>query len=61
MGVNSIFCPTEFDILPLAIIDSGSDGEGAELYPIIRFVPKFATSSEIAINEVGVLKVVDCV
>ena len=59
MGVNSIFCPTEFDILPLAIIDS--DGEGAELYPIIRFVPKFATSSEIAINEVGVLKVVDCV
>ena len=59
MGVNSIFCPTEFDILPLAIIDS--DGEGAELYPIIRFVPKFATSLEIAINEVGVLKVVDCV
>jgi hypothetical protein len=61
VGVNSIFCPTEFDILPLAIIDSGSDGEGAELYPIIRFVPKFATLSEIAINEVGVLKVVDCV
>ena len=61
VGVQSVFCPIEFSILPDLIIDS-SEGEGAELYPVLRYNSKADVSTlNIAINEVGVIKVVDCI
>lgn len=58
VGVSSIFCPDEYNNLPTAIIDSNT-GEGATLYPVLKFVPK--TNKYSTINELGVIKVVDCV
>jgi hypothetical protein len=60
VGVSSVFCPIEFTSLPNSFIDSNT-GEGAELYPVIRYVPKVSISTSIALNQVGVLKIVDCV
>jgi hypothetical protein len=60
VGVSSVFCPTEFTTLPTTFIDS-NNGEGAVLYPVIKYLPKGNISSGIAINELGVIKVVDCV
>ena len=60
VGIRSIFCPNEFSEVPPAIIDSRT-GEGAEVFPILKFVPKGNDIPGIAINQFGVIKVVDCV
>lgn len=60
VGVNSIFCPTEFDTFPEFFIDSNT-GEGAEIYPVIKYKPKQTTTAGVAINQQGVIKVVDCI
>lgn len=60
VGVKSTFCPTEFNEFPEFFIDS-IEGEGAEIYPVIKYKPKQSRISGIAINQQGIIKVVDCV
>lgn len=60
VGINSIFCPNEYSTSPITVIDSNT-GEGAEVFPILKFVPKGNTITGVAINQLGVIKVVDCV
>lgn len=60
VGIQSVTCSSEFNTLPELIIDSNT-GQGAVIYPILRYVPKTNTVPGIAINEVGVLKIVDCI
>jgi len=60
VGIQSIFCPDEYPIIPDIIIDSNT-GEGAELYPILKYVQKGNSVTGVAINQLGVIKVVDCI
>ncbi len=60
VGVSSIFCPVEFRELPDYFIDS-REGEGVSLFPVLRYTPKLISVDSFIINEVGVLKVVDCI
>jgi hypothetical protein len=59
VDVNRIVDSPEFDILPDISIDT-SVGEGAVIYPIIKFTPKQSVA-RVIVNQVGVLKVVDCI
>jgi hypothetical protein len=59
VGVNNIFCPTEFGSIPNFFIDT-SDGSGAELYPVFKYTPKQKTTG-VTINQLGFIKVVDCI
>lgn len=59
VGVSSLFCPTEFTSLPGAIIDS-NNGEGASIYPVLEY-KQVGILTSIALNQFGVIKVVDCV
>lgn len=60
VGISSIFCPNEYSAVPDTIIDSNT-GEGAEVFSILKFVPKGNTLPGVAINQTGVIKVVDCI
>lgn len=60
VGVSSIVSPTEYDEIPPYFINS-TRGEGAEIYPIIKYVQKGAATDGVSINELGVIKVVDCI
>lgn len=60
VGISSIVCPNEYSTVPITIIDSKT-GEGAEVFPILKFVPKGNVVPGIAINQVGIIKVVDCI
>lgn len=59
VGINSIDCSSEFGTLPELRINT-STGSGAELYPILKYVPKFITTKTV-VNQVGIITVVDCV
>jgi hypothetical protein len=59
VGINSITCTSEFTSLPELIINTNT-GSGAELYPILKYVPKFITAKTV-VNQVGIVTVVDCV
>jgi len=58
IGVTSSTCNFEFEELPIGEIDTKT-GEGAVLYPVIQYTPRF--NKVTVINQVGVLSVVDCV
>jgi hypothetical protein len=58
VGVGSIVCASEFDGLPEAEIITNT-GEGAEVYPVLNFKPKFNKIT--VVNEQGIVNVVDCV
>ncbi len=58
VGVGSIVCASEFDTLPEAEIITNT-GEGAEVYPVLNFKPKFNKIT--VVNEQGIINVVDCV
>ena len=58
VGVASVVCAEEFEELPTAEIITQT-GQGAELYPVVRFTPKF---NKVTItNQDGVISVIDCV
>jgi hypothetical protein len=59
VGINSITCSSEFITLPDLVINT-TTGAGAELYPVIKYVPKFITTRTV-VNQVGIITVVDCV
>jgi hypothetical protein len=59
VGINSITCSSEFISLPELIINTET-GSGAELYPILKYIPKFITTKTV-VNQVGIVTVVDCV
>jgi hypothetical protein len=59
VGINSITCSAEFINLPELIINTKT-GSGAELFPLLKFVPKFITTKTV-VNQVGIVTVVDCV
>ena len=50
----------EYSSLPEFVIDSNT-GEGATIYPVLKFTPKVNVIPQISINDKGVLKIVDCV
>lgn len=58
VGVASVVCAEQFEELPTAEIITQT-GQGAELYPVVRFTPKF---NKVTItNQDGVISVIDCV
>jgi len=60
VGIQSITCANIFDALPNAIINS-QNGEGADLYPVLEYLPQLSILPRVIINQVGILTVVDCV
>jgi polyhydroxyalkanoate synthesis regulator protein len=59
VGINSIVCSSEFSSLPELFLNTQT-GSGAELFPLLKFVPKFVTTKTV-VNQVGIVTVVDCV
>jgi hypothetical protein len=59
VAVNRSDCPSEFQNLPEVTINTRT-GSGAQLYPVLEYVPKF-TILKTVVNEIGAIKVVDCV
>lgn len=60
ISITNILPALEYSSIPDLIIDSNT-GEGAVLYPVISYIPKVTSPPVIAINDKGVLKIVDCI
>jgi len=60
VGISSIICSDEFTTLPIATINSNI-GEGAEVFPILKFTPKESIKPVSIINDTGIIKVIDCI
>lgn len=59
IGITSTSCSEIFKTLPDAVINTKT-GEGASVYPIIKFTPTLG-DSPVTINQLGVISVVDCI
>jgi len=53
-------CNTNFREPPVTIINTQT-GAGAELYPVVKYVPQLVRTSRLPVTQVGIVSVIDCV
>ena len=53
-------CTTSFREPPVAVINTQT-GAGAELYPVVKYVPQLVRTSRLPVTQVGIISVIDCV
>jgi hypothetical protein len=57
---SSSNCQQIFEELPDAIINTNT-GEGASVFPVLKFSPQYSTQRAATVNQLGVLTIVDCI